>query len=57
MVLPPREALRVVRICGYDVRALCPGVPAGGGRIIACLMQNMPALSPLCRDALTTAGR
>ena len=57
IVLPPREALRIVRICSYDVRALCPGVPAGGGRIIACLMQNVPALSPLCRDTLSAAER
>jgi hypothetical protein len=57
VVLPPGEALRIVRICSYDVRALCPGVPPGGGRIIACLMQNMPALSARCRDALATAGR
>jgi hypothetical protein len=56
LVLPPREALRIVRICEYDQRTLCPGVPLGGGRVIACLMQNMPALSPRCRDALTLAA-
>ncbi len=55
LVLPPREALRIVRICQDDQRALCPGVPLGGGRVIACLMQNMPALSQRCRDALTPA--
>ena len=40
MVLPPREALRIVRICAADRQALCAGVPPGGGRIIACLMRN-----------------
>jgi hypothetical protein len=56
LVLPPREALRIVRICQYDQRTLCPDVPLGGGRVIACLMQNMPALSRRCRDALTPAA-
>ena len=55
MVLPPREALRVVRICAADQQALCAGVPPGGGRIIACLMRNQPALSPLCKNALAMA--
>ena len=55
MVLPPREALRIVRICAADQQALCAGVPPGGGRIIACLMRNQPALSPLCKNALAMA--
>src|ERR1700728_959432 len=55
MVLPPREALRVVRICAADQQALCAGVPPGGGRIIACLMRNQAALSPLCKNALAMA--
>jgi len=55
MVLPPREALRIVRICAVDRQALCAGVPPGGGRIIACLMRNQAALSPPCRDALAMA--
>lgn len=55
MVLPPREALRIVRICAADQQALCAGVPPGGGRIIACLMRNQAALSPLCKNALAMA--
>jgi hypothetical protein len=55
MVLPPREALRIVRICAADQQALCTGVPPGGGRIIACLMRNQAALSPLCKNALAMA--
>jgi hypothetical protein len=52
MVLPPREALRIVRICAADQRVFCADVPPGGGRIIACLMRNAPALSSPCKDAL-----
>ena len=55
MVLPPRQALRIVRICAADQQALCAGVPPGGGRIIACLMRNQAALSPLCKNALAMA--
>jgi len=49
----PREILFVARsACGPDVRALCAGVPAGGGRIIECLASRPAALSPACRDVL-----
>lgn len=49
----PREILFVARsACGVDVRALCAGVPAGGGRIIECLASQPAALSPACRDVL-----
>lgn len=49
----PREVLFVARsACGADVRALCAGVPAGGGRIIECLASQPAALSPACRDVL-----
>ncbi len=49
----PREALYVARsACGADVRALCAGVPVGGGRIIECLASQPAALSPACRDVL-----
>jgi hypothetical protein len=49
----PREALYVARsACGADVRALCAGVPIGGGRIIECLASQPAALSPACRDVL-----
>jgi Cysteine rich repeat len=49
----PREILFVARsACGADVRALCAGVPAGGGRIVECLASQPAALSPACRDVL-----
>ena len=54
----PREELFVLRsACGGDVRALCAGVPAGGGRIIECLASQAAALSPACRDVLGSSPR
>jgi hypothetical protein len=49
----PREILFVLRsACGGDVRALCPGVEPGGGRIIECLATQAASLSPACKDVL-----
>jgi hypothetical protein len=49
----PIEVLGVVRsACGVDVRTLCAGVPAGGGRIISCLVEQSASLSPACREVL-----
>jgi len=49
----PREVLFVVRsACGGDVRALCPGVEPGGGRIIECLATQAASLSPACKEVL-----
>ena len=49
----PREVLFVLRsACGADVQSLCAGVPAGGGRIIGCLVQQSASLSPSCREVL-----
>jgi hypothetical protein len=49
----PREVLFVLRsACGADVRSLCAGVPAGGGRIIQCLATQAASLSPACADVL-----
>jgi len=54
--LTPRQELAVLRFaCGPDFRALCDGVPLGGGRVIGCLRENSPSLSPRCRGALTGA--
>jgi hypothetical protein len=50
----PIEVLRVTRsACGADVRTLCAGVPAGGGRIISCLAEQSASLSPACREVLS----
>lgn len=40
------------RSCGGDFRAYCSGVPLGGGRAMACLMQNEARLSQPCKAAL-----
>ena len=50
--LRPVERLRIVRACEADRRAACPGVEAGGSRIIVCLAQHADALSPVCRKAM-----
>jgi hypothetical protein len=49
----PREVVFVLRsACREDVRSLCAGVPAGGGRIIQCLATQAASLSPACADVL-----
>ncbi len=50
----PREELFVLRSTrGADVRSICGGVPAGGGRIVQCLATNAAQLSPACKDVLS----
>lgn len=41
--------------CIGDVKALCPGVKPGGGRIAACMRENTDRLSQGCRQALSAA--
>jgi hypothetical protein len=49
----PREVLFVLRSgCGVDARALCAGVPPGGGRIAQCLASQAASLSRECTSAL-----
>jgi len=55
--LSRREAIALLRSCGADQRALCAGVPLGGGHVISCLAENAAALSPGCYDALRAAAR
>ena len=50
----PREELFVLRsACSGDVRTLCGGVAAGGGRIMQCLATQAGSISPACKDVLT----
>jgi hypothetical protein len=46
------ERVRIVRACDTDRQAACPGVKAGGSRIIVCLTEHAAALSPICRKAM-----
>jgi hypothetical protein len=56
--MSPRQEMAILRwSCGPDFRALCGDVPPGGGRVVACLRDNAPSLSPRCRRALMGAGR
>src|SRR6267154_1687369 len=49
----PREELFVLRsACGGDARALCAGIPVGGGRIVRCLATQAASLSPACQGVL-----
>jgi Cysteine rich repeat len=54
-MLPPRVELMVVRSCRPDLQMFCGGVPPGGGRLINCLAQNQPQVSPSCQMALARA--
>jgi hypothetical protein len=46
------EGLKVVRACASDVEHLCSGIMPGGGRIKACVKDNLSKLSPDCTEAL-----
>jgi hypothetical protein len=48
----PRRALMILAQCRTDQERLCAGVPAGGGKIFACLAANAQQLSPICYGAL-----
>jgi hypothetical protein len=37
--------------CAEDAQKFCAGVPAGGGRILACLKEHRDALSDRCKQA------
>jgi hypothetical protein len=52
LVLRPMRPREILFVARSAVRALCPGVPAGGGRIVECLASQPAALSPACRDVL-----
>lgn len=47
---------RVVHVCAGDVEHLCGGVVPGGGRIKACLKENMSKLSADCVNTLLEAA-
>ena len=49
--LPPRAELLIARNCALERRTVC-NVPAGGGRILACLAANEAKLTPRCKLTL-----
>jgi hypothetical protein len=50
------QALADVRAaCASDVQQLCARVPAGGGRIVACLKQHQAEVSDGCKQAIAKA--
>ncbi len=46
------QQAEAMKYCKADVARLCPGVPPGGGRIIACLKQHKEEMSIGCGKAL-----
>jgi OmpA-OmpF porin, OOP family len=42
--------------CASDMQRLCPGVVAGGGRLLACLMDNINNTELRCYDAMLKVG-
>jgi hypothetical protein len=55
--LPVRFRLEILNICRAEQMQFCSGVPAGGGRIVDCLVANQASISPGCRRALMWASR
>ena len=53
--LRPRTALAILRICDEEMRLLCGDTPSGGGRVISCLAEHAPRLSPVCYRAMAAA--
>ena len=51
--MTPLQEARLVRLfCTVDFQTLCKGVRIGEGRVIKCLSDNQPALSPNCKTAI-----
>ena len=42
--------------CAADMKRLCPGVVAGDGRLLACLMDNINNTELRCYDAMRKVG-
>lgn len=45
----PRQA------CAADVQKICPNVPQGGGRVLACLKQHQDQVSAACKQSVLQA--
>ena len=53
----PRQAIADPLDLRRRAMGLCGNITAGGGRIIACLAENAPRLSPACYNAIARAIR
>jgi hypothetical protein len=54
---PSPEQVSAIRSnCRADFQAKCAGVKAGGSEALACLKQNVAALSPGCQKAVGAIG-
>jgi cysteine rich repeat protein len=50
-------AMAILRAgCSEDAQRLCAGVPAGGGRVLACLKEHKDSLSDKCKKAAQQAA-
>jgi hypothetical protein len=55
---PSQQAVADARAaCETDIQKLCPGVPPGGGRILACLKQHKDQVSDGCKQAVIKATK
>lgn len=53
---PSRAQAQAIRAaCEADIRATCPGVQPGGGRILQCIKANPDKISQPCKEALVAA--
>jgi hypothetical protein len=50
-------AKELAAICVWDIERFCGDVAPGGGRIAACLQQNMDDLGPTCKDQINKASK
>ena len=48
----PAMDARQLHACRDDLRAHCPGIPSGGGRLRACLEAHAAELESPCKAAL-----
>lgn len=53
--IPPAQKQAVRAACEADIRAACPGVRPGGGRLLQCVKDNPDRISQPCKDALVAA--
>ncbi len=53
----PRNASPLAAACEQDVKALCPEVKSGEGRIGACLKANQEKVSAGCKAAFKSGKR